>query len=204
MRTFPSRSTPLGLGATLAVLVAMPPVAAIGQVDDGSPAETRLVAVEVSGTSTLVDELEAGTISIEGGVARQRGVVLVTSEASSDPRASGRGTITLDVDAYADARGVLGATQVRSGSMRLENEAGEWFGRFAGRLSGGRFIQTYWLRGEEDYAGLTYVVTAGGNGPIWATEGLIYPGEPPQGVPLGPVEAPASDDDPLLAVAERG
>ena len=36
--------------------------------------------------------------------------------------------------------------------------------------------------GEGDYEGLAYVVTAGGNGPIWQSQGLIYPGRiPPMG-----------------------
>ena len=85
--------------------------------------------------------------------------------------------------------------------MRIENEDGSWEGSFAGRLSNGRFLQTYWLRGRGDYAGLTYVVTAGGEGPVWASEGLIYPGSPPPGTPLGPIDPATPAGDPPLAVA---
>jgi hypothetical protein len=158
-------------------------------------------AVAVTGTSTLVGEEAAGQASIEDGVVRQRGVVLITLEESSDPRASGRGTITLNVDAFSDANGNLGASQVRYGSMRIENDDGSWEGAFAGRLSNGRFIQTYWLRGEGGYAGFTYVVTAGGDGPVWVSEGLIYPGSPPPGAPAGPVDPSTPAGDPPLAVA---
>lgn len=154
------------------------------QSDDSPPA----VAVEVRGTSTLVEEQEPGTVTLEDGVFRSRGAVLITAEDASDPRVIGRGTITLNVDAYADEGGALGARQIRFGTMRLENEDGAWEGRFAGRLSNGRFIQTYWLVGEGAYNGLTYVVTAGGDGPVWASEGLIYPGDPPTSATRGAVE----------------
>jgi hypothetical protein len=51
-----------------------------------------------------------------------------------------------------------------------------------GRLNGSGFTQTYWLEGEGAYEGLTYVVTAGGDGNVWLSDGLIYPGDvPPSG-----------------------
>jgi hypothetical protein len=84
--------------------------------------------------------------------------------------------------------------------MRIVNEDGAWEGSFAGRLSNGRFLQTYWLRGRGAYAGFTYVVTAGGDGPVWASEGLIYPGSPPPGTPLGPVDPARPAGDPPLAI----
>jgi hypothetical protein len=161
------------------------------------------VAVEVTGTSTLIAEEASGTTSLEDGVARQRGAVLITNEESSDPRVSGRGTIMLNVDAFTDPEGNLGTVQVRYGTMRIENEGGSWEGSFAGRLSNGRFIQTYWLRGDGEYEGLTYVVTAGGDGPVWVSEGLIYPGAPPPGTPLGPVDPSSPGGDPPLALVER-
>ena len=159
------------------------------------------VAVSVTGTSTLVGETGPGTATLEDGVAHQRGAILVTSEVSSDPRVEGTGTITLNVDAFRGPDGVLGSSQVRYGRMRIENEGGSWEGSFAGRLSNGRFLQTYWLRGRDGYDGFTYVVTAGGDGPVWASEGLIYPGSPPPGTPLGPVDPARPDGDPPLAVA---
>ena len=93
--------------------------------------------------------------------------------------------------------------QVRYGSMRIENDGGSWEGDFAGRLSNGRFIQTYWLRGEGGYAGLTYVVTAGGDGPVWISEGLIYPGSPPPGTPAGSLDPSTPGGDPPLALTVR-
>jgi hypothetical protein len=160
------------------------------------------LAVEVSGTSTLVGEEGRGTASLEDGIARQRGAVLITAEQASDPRASGRGTITLNVDAFSGPDGNLSGAQVRFGRMRLENDGGAWEGAFAGRFSGGRFIQTYWLRDEGGYAGLTYVVTAGGQGPVWLSEGLIYPGSPPAGTPAEQVDPSRPAGDPPLATAE--
>ena len=158
-------------------------------------------AVSVTGRSTLVSESAPGTATIEDGVAHQRGAVLITAETSSDERVEGQGTITLNVDAFTGADGVLGSSQVRYGTMRIENEDGSWEGSFAGRLSNGRFLQTYWLRGRDAYAGLTYVVTAGGDGPVWASEGLIYPGSPPPGTPLGPIDPATPAGDPPLASA---
>ena len=72
--------------------------------------------------------------------------------------------------------------------MRLVNADGAWEGRFTGRLNEAGFTQTYWLLREAAYEGLTYVMTAGGNGPIWASSGLIYPGTPPEGIPPGLLE----------------
>jgi hypothetical protein len=152
-------------------------------------------AVWVSGTSTLIGQLDPGTTVLDDGVLRTRGAVLVTLEASSDERAAGQGLIRLDVDVYPAPDGTSIGGQVRYGTMRIENEAGAWEGRFAGRFDGAAFTQTYWLGGEGSYEGFTYVVTAGGNGDVWATDGLIYRGDPP---PMSdtlrlPIEAPGRD-----------
>jgi hypothetical protein len=179
-------------------MVAM--VSATGAVAQDEEAAV-LAAVSVTGTSALVGQTAPGTATVEDGVAHQRDAVLITTETSSDARVAGRGTITLNVDAFTGPDGVMGSSQIRYGTMRIENEAGSWEGSFAGRFSNGRFIQTYWLRGHDAYAGLTYVVSAGGNGPLWASEGLIYPGSPPPGTPLGPVDPATPAGDPPLAIA---
>ena len=148
-------------------------------------------AVSVNGTSTLVGQLDPGTIDVDGTVIRMRGNQLVTIEDSSDPRVSGRAVITVNFDAYPDASGLAGATQVRFGRMRLENDDGAWSGHFAGSRSNAVFAQTYWLEGEGAYEGLSYVVTAGGNGNVWRSLGLIFPGEiPPMGDSISlPIDA---------------
>jgi hypothetical protein len=178
--------------ATLTAATAVAGGAAAGAQGDDAPAGT---AVSVSGTSTLVDQLDPGVTTIEDGVVRTRGAVLVTVEESSDPRVSGRATISLAVDAYPDEDGTPGLAQIRYGEMRLENEEGAWEGWFAGRLNDSGFLQTYWLAGQGAYEGLSYVVTAGGNGNVWQSQGLIYPGElPPVGsVNRLPVENPGRD-----------
>lgn len=152
-------------------------------------------AVSVQGTSTLVGQLSPGEATMVDGVISVRDNVLVTIERASDPRVSGRAVITVNFDAYPGTDGQPGATQVRYGSMRLENEGGTWSGRFAGRLTDTGFSQTYWLEGDGEYAGLSYVVTAGGSGSVWSSQGLIYPGRIP---PIGSnhsfsVEGPARD-----------
>jgi len=180
--------------AGIALAVTGAPGAEVSAAEEPPPDD---VAVSVVGTSTLVGQLEPGTTSFEGGVLRTRGSILITIEESSDPRASGRATIRLDIDAYPGPGGMAGAAaaQVRYGEMRLENADGAWQGWFTGRLNGSRFIQTYWLAGESAYEGLSYVVTAGGNGNVWLSDGLIYPGVLP---PVGsinrlPVDGPGRD-----------
>ena len=185
-------------------LVAFGAKVALGQAEpdqatEASPAALRAVAV--SGTSTLVGVASPGTMEVDGDVIRVRDNELVTVEASSDPRVAGRATIAVNYDAYADQSGLPGATQVRYGKMRLQNEGGAWVGHFAGSLANGGFVQTYWLAGEGTYEGLSYVVTAGGNGNTWLSQGLIFPGEIP---PLGggvslPVDAIGRDLPTALA-----
>jgi len=175
-----------GLALALATLVPLAGTAALGQ--SNGNAGTRddtghgQSAVAVIGTSTLVGQAGQGTTTFDGNIIRVRDNVLITVEDSSDPRVQGRATITVNFDAYPDGAGLPGTTQVRFGEARLENEAGAWSGRFAGSLANGGFVQTYWLEGEASYEGLSYVVTAGGSGNVWRTQGLIFPGDIP---PLG-------------------
>jgi hypothetical protein len=174
----------IGFGASMAV--AQP------DVDAAEEGADIPVATAVVGTSTLVGEAKAGESTFEGGVLRVRDNVLVTVEDSSDPRVKGRATITVNYDAYPDELGMVGASQVRYGQMRLQNDEGAWSGHFTGSLANGGFAQTYWLEGEDAYEGLSYVVTAGGNGPVWRSQGLIFPGGlPPMGKGLTlPIEGP--------------
>lgn len=169
----------------LAMVLALGATAALGQSEEQ-------IAIAVTGTSTLVGQAHPGTTTVDGAIVRVRDNVLLTVERSSDPRVSGRATISVNFDAYPDRSGTPGATQVRFGSMRLENEDGAWSGRFAGTLANGGFVQTYWLEGEGEYEGLSYVVTAGGNGNVWRSQGLIFPGDiPPMGgAPSLPIEGP--------------
>ena len=186
----------VSLALCLAAVGALAGSAVLGQEGQpGSPSPADQVATAVEGTSTLVGEAAAGTTTVDGAIVRVRDSVLITIEESSDPRASGRGVITLDFDAYPDADGRPGASQVRSGEMRLVNDAGAWSGRFAGSLVNGAFVQTYWLEGSGAYEGLSYVVTAGGNGPVWRTRGLIFPGGLPalDDGPRLPLDGPAID-----------
>lgn len=180
-----TRRWQLTMGLSLAALLVLPGGGASGQSPDAGLGPG---AVSVQGTSTLVAQIEPGDTTLVGGVLQTRGTVLVTVEEASDPRASGRATIRLDVDTYPDAAGTPIGLQVRFGWMRLENAAGAWEGRFTGRLTSRGFTQTYWLIGEGAYEGLTYVVAAGGNGPVWQSAGLIYPGRPPSGTPASPDE----------------
>ena len=173
----------------------------VGGASAQDPADPRdAMAVSVRGTSTLVGQIDPGASTITAGVLTTRGSQLATLEEASDPRVTGRGLITLNIDAYRDAEGGSLGLQVRYGRMRLENEDGAWEGRFTGRLTDGGFTQTYWLVGEDAYEGLTYVVSAGGNGPVWLSTGLIYPGTPPVGASAGPLGPRLPSERPPLAL----
>jgi len=191
----------------ISVLMAFGGPAALAQ--EGEPpaadegAASTPAAVSVFGTSTLVGQASPGTSELDGGVVRVRDNQLVTVEASSDPRVAGQATITVNFDAYPDASGLTGATQVRFGQMRLENEDGAWAGSFTGSLANGAFVQTYWLEGSGAYEGYSYVVTAGGSGNTWRSQGLIFPGAiPPMGGTSLPIDA--IERDLPLAVAPPG
>ena len=167
-------------GVLVSLLVAFGGTAAMAQSGTPSEAEDEAQqAVSVAGTSTLVGQGAPGTTEMDGAVIRVRGNELLTLEQTTDPRTSGRALITVNYDAYPDPSGLPGATQVRYGQMRLENDEGAWSGYFTGSLSGAGFLQTYWLEGEGAYEGLSYVVTAGGNGNVWQSSGLIFPGDVP-------------------------
>ena len=177
-------------------LLALGGTAAYAQDDEAPAPEGEVLAdvqaVTVNGTSNLVGQEDPGTTEYDRGIVRVRGNRLVTVELSSDERVSGRAVITVNFDAYPDQTGLPGATQVRYGRMRLLNEDGAWEGHFSGSLTNGGFIQTYWLEGSGDYDGLSYVMTAGGNGNTWRSAGLIFPGDiPPLGggnyLPLDPI-----------------
>jgi hypothetical protein len=176
----------VGAVLTLCLLTALGGTITLAQSDGsgqpGADPSSSQSAVSVSGTSSLVGEASPGTASLDGNIIRVRDNVLVTIEESSDPRVSGRATITVNFDAYPDQTGMPGSTQVRFGEARLENDEGSWSGRFAGSLANGGFVQTYWFEGDGAYEGLSYVVTAGGNGNVWRSQGLIFPGDIP---PLG-------------------
>lgn len=180
------KTRPASLALALIALMSVASTATLGRSggDGGAEADPSgdQVAVAVTGTSTLVGEADRGTSLLDGSIIRVRDNVLITVEDSSDPRVRGRATITVNFDAYPDGAGLPGSTQVRYGEARLENDLGAWAGHFSGSLANGGFVQTYWLEGEGSYEGLSYVVTAGGNGNVWRSQGLIFPGDLP---PLG-------------------
>jgi hypothetical protein len=168
-------------GLLVSALMALGGTAAMAQ-SDVTPEEVAQQASPVVGTSTLIGQAEPGVTTLDGAIIRVRGNELITLEASSDPRVSGQARILVNYDAYPGPQGIPGTTQVRFGEMRLENEDGAWSGRFTGSLGASGFMQTYWLEGEGAYEGLSYVVTAGGNGNVWQSTGLIFPGDiPPMG-----------------------
>ena len=131
-------------------------------------------AAHVTGTETFVHATTAGTTTSVGGVSQMRGLVGEVTDAMSDPRASGTGTLTGNYDLH-DGGGV------QWGTYQLANAGGSWEGTWSGILYGSGPVEdcSVWLVGKGGYAGLSYYFHFHGSGGTYETDGLIFPGSPP-------------------------
>ena len=135
--------------------------------------------VHVTGTETVVAVANKGTATTVDGVLQVRGIVATTTDAMSDPRVSGTGTIGGNYDRWPPGPG---ATQW--GTYRLENEGGTWEGTWAGVAYGEPGLPpiedaTVWLVGAGGYAGLSYYFHFHGSNGTYEIDGLVFPGLPP-------------------------
>ena len=149
-----------------------------------APSQTTAIpdangGVHVTGTETVAIPNLDRLVDDGLGPNVLRGVVGVTST-TSDPRASGTGTFTFDID---------GETGAEWGSFSLQGADGGWSGPCTGSVdmtpvglttaTGTAAIGTCWLTGSGAYAGLTYFRGYSWvPGRVWV-EGIIYPGPPP-------------------------
>lgn len=109
-----------------------------------------LAPAHVAGTAVFSVQA-AGSTSPVGGVDRTTGIVIATTDAADDPRASGTGLLRLSVDGS--------STQgFATGSLHLDNLSGAWDGSCSGAvwdaLPSGQL--QCWLVGSGSYTGLTY------------------------------------------------
>ncbi len=123
---------------------------------------------------------QQGVTSERDGVSQLRGQITnYVAESADDPRLVGTGRFILDAADH-------GGFGPEWGTFRLENEEGAWQGTMSGfhapletRLSG-------WLVGEGAYEGQTqYREMVADHGAFTAViKGIIYPGDPPQDIPV--------------------
>ena len=114
-------------------------------------------AIAVSGTASAIP---VGTGSSEDidGVREARAVGYEAVFDASDPRASGRGTMTLDANVHpnADATAERGP-EASWGTIRFENDEGAWDGGWAafGLGTAASGVSEFWFAGEGAYEGHT-------------------------------------------------
>ncbi len=111
------------------------------------------------------------------------GLELVMSVESSDPRTSGTWTEAYDFRGWEapDDSGLPFSPSVTSGTVRIDNEDGDWVGSYRGfgsAVNGQEWIQ---LQGEGAFEGLTALIQHTWDSPADAStyEGVIIPGVPP-------------------------
>ena len=160
----------------------------------------------ISGTMVLSAALEHdGTPPVPGAEAPASEWVSVTgietfqcasatctsTDVMSDPRVSGDGLLTWESQ-------LLPYVSTRDydlwGEYTVTNDGGAWQGEWIGFVDAdGRHQISWWLRGSDDYEGLSYL-GFGEQQPSGEVQvnGLVYPGELPPTVVLGSGLEPAS------------
>jgi hypothetical protein len=165
------RTSALGL-MTLALIAST----GMGAVAQSEASSDRMAPAYITGTVTFDGvNLAEATTTIEDGVNRHRGQSwggLTVS--ASDPRLSGKLTVTWDEDQYPAA----GDAGIVWGVTRIENDDGAWVGPMTGLDRPGEDLgtNTVWLVGEGAYQGLSAYMNNHAPGIL---EGMIFPGEPP-------------------------
>ncbi len=126
---------------------------------------------------TMSAEYQDGTITATDYGEAIRGQHYEFTVAASDPRASGKLTVTTNIDIYDPASGSYSAV-VMAGTQILQNEGGAWEGVFHSfDYPGTPDTQGHSvLQGTGGYEGLTLVTTYVDN----VGEGLIFPGSMPE------------------------
>jgi len=157
--------TPLATALAIGLL-ATPAVPATAQVD-------LTAAAVVTGTTTLPQEVAAGSRAWTDGAVRGEGVMATQTWEASDPRLSGELSITYNYDFY-ESLGLF----VMAGAVALENDDGRWEG--TANYLGGDALQgttTMLMHGTGTYEGLTSYVVWDENPPTF--QAAIFPGDMP-------------------------
>jgi hypothetical protein len=127
----------------------------------------------VTGTGTFSIVSPGTTVEVGDGT-QIRGYVATSAVVATDPRATGTGTLQLDLDTH-------GRVGSEWGTYRLEAAEGAWEGALAGGTwsDGSVSDVTGFLVGSGDYEGSTFYVDIRSSGLALELEGIIFPGPPP-------------------------
>ncbi len=114
-------------------------------------------AIAVTGTASAIPA-GAGSSEEIDGVQHALGVTYQAVFDASDPRASGRGTMTMDASVYpnADPSAERGP-ELSWGTIRFENDEGAWDGGWAafGLGTAASGVSEFWFTGEGAFEGHT-------------------------------------------------
>jgi hypothetical protein len=148
----------------------------VGTPKDITPSATPVPSVEpmapakVTGAATLI-QTDEGTESGTGDRLHISGMVVKSTEESSDPRVDGgKSTARVTVDTVGD----YGWETVE---MVIEKDGGTWEGTCSGAIrgSGNASSLSCWLTGTGAYSGLTYYFHGLSMGTTSRNEGVILP-----------------------------
>jgi hypothetical protein len=132
---------------------------------------TGVAHVTGSGTFSIVSP---GTTAEVGDGTQIRGYVATSAVVANDPRATGTGTLHLDIDTH-------GRVGSEWGTYRLETADGAWEGDLGGGSwsDGNASDVVGYLVGSGDYEGYSLYVDVRSSGSAMELEGIIFPGPPP-------------------------
>jgi hypothetical protein len=172
---------------------------AVGQSPPVSPpAEAGFAAV--TATSDCSETIEDGTPQMETLPFGVTGLVLGCDNIASDPRVSGQGTMSLNIETWDPVvRTGPGTNMVLWGDVSITGPDGSWSGRQYGIYDSEGTVHVFGvLAGSGGYEGWSYATSGTVPGPTGNTTsesvGLIYHSPPPPGYPVEPLPAaPASE-----------
>lgn len=161
--------------------------AAAGSPDPTTTPEAAVKPSFFTGTASSGSNLEPGSITFDGGV-RKRGMVFGGYRlAATDPRISGTGSTSVNLDEFTGFDVLEGSPDGRIGTSvdRIENEHGAWQGVVTELNIGSRTTISGWYVGEGDFEGLhAYLIWEGGSRSTPDVHGII--------TAEGPVDTPAA------------
>jgi hypothetical protein len=118
---------------------------------------------------------------------------LLCAAAASDPRVTGTGSFSLNIEGWDPALPTWGSNGVAWGYQEIQGPDGTWAGRTYGLYDKDGVLHNFGVMvGGGAYEGLIYAMagTVPASSSTADTVGLIQPGAPPPGFPVTPFPAP--------------
>jgi hypothetical protein len=146
----------------------------------------------VTATSDCGVTIEEGTPQMGSLPYGVTGLVLSCNDVASDPRVSGQGTVTLNIETWDPAvKTGPGTNMVLWGDVLINGPDGSWSGRQYGIYDSGGTVHVFAvLAGSGAYEGWSYATSGTVPGPTGNTRsesvGVIYHGPPPPGWSVEP------------------